>query len=45
MKIRIQLKQLDNLQDDMMVSGWKLLVKMGATQPALLTPTFILLLT
>lgn len=37
-----QLKRLNNLQDDTVVSGWKLLVKKGATQPAPPTPTFIL---
>jgi LysM repeat protein len=37
-----QLKRLNNLPDDTVVSGWKLLVKKGATQPALYTPTLIL---
>src|SRR5215211_4514926 len=37
-----QLKRLNNLPDDTVVSGWKLLVKKGATQPAPPTPTFIL---
>ncbi len=37
-----QLKRLNNLPDDTVVSGWKLLVKKGATQPAHLSPTFIL---
>jgi LysM repeat protein len=36
-----QLKRLNNLQDDTVVSGWKLLVKKGATQPAPPTSTFI----
>jgi LysM repeat protein len=37
-----QLKRFNNLPDDTVVSGWKLLVKKGATQPALPTSTFIL---
>jgi LysM repeat protein len=37
-----QLKRLNNLPDDTVVSGWKLLVKKGATQPAPPTPKFIL---
>ena len=37
-----QLKRFNNLPDDTVVSGWKLLVQKGATQPAPPTPTFIL---
>jgi uncharacterized protein YkwD len=36
-----QLKRLNNLSDDTVVPGWKLLVKKGATQPAPASPTFI----
>lgn len=37
-----QIKRLNNLPDDTVVSGWKLLVKKGATQPAPPTSTFLL---
>jgi uncharacterized protein YkwD/LysM repeat protein len=37
-----QIKRLNNLTDDTVVQGWKLLVKKGATQPAPPTPTFVL---
>jgi hypothetical protein len=33
-----QIKRLNNLTDDTVVSGWKLLVQKGATQPAPFTP-------
>jgi LysM repeat protein len=35
-----QIKRLNNLTDDTVIQGWKLLVKKGATQPAPPTPTF-----
>lgn len=37
-----QIKRLNNLSDDTVIPGWKLLVKKGATQPAPATATFIL---
>ena len=37
-----QIKRLNNLSDDTVVPGWRLLVKKGATQPVPATPTFIL---
>jgi LysM repeat protein len=37
-----QIKRLNNLSDDTVILGWKLLVKKGATQPVSATPTFIL---
>jgi LysM repeat protein len=37
-----QLKRLNGLPDNTVVTGWKLLVQKGATQPAPPTPTFIL---
>ena len=37
-----QIKRLNNLADDTVVSGWKLLVQKGATQCAPATATFIL---
>jgi len=37
-----QIKRLNNLTEDTIVPGWKLLVQKGATQPAPVTPTFIL---
>lgn len=37
-----QLKRLNNLSDDTVIPGWKLLVKKGATQPVPPTATFIL---
>lgn len=37
-----QIKRLNNLTDDTVIPGWKLLVKKGATQPVPPTPTFIL---
>ena len=36
-----QIKRLNNLTDDTVLPGWKLLVKKGATQPAPASPTFI----
>lgn len=37
-----QLKQLNGLTDDTVLPGWKLLVQKRATQPAAVTPIFIL---
>lgn len=36
-----QIKRLNNLSDDTVIPGWKLLVKKGATQPVPPTPTFL----
>jgi uncharacterized protein YkwD len=37
-----QIKRLNNLTDDTVIPGWKLLVKKAATQPVAPSPTFIL---
>jgi LysM repeat protein len=37
-----QIKRLNNLSDDTVIPGWKLLVKKGATQPVPVTATFVL---
>jgi uncharacterized protein YkwD len=37
-----QVKRLNNLTEDTIGQGWKLLIQKGATQPAPPTPTFIL---